>query len=67
MAFDNSCTKPVLSASPGLTPKSYELPLFLNALEQAVRGRKAVDSRSLNMQFSRIGQKKQITALSVFT
>ena len=51
MAFDNSCTKAVLSASPGPTPKRCELPLFLAALGQAVRGWKALDLGSLNMQF----------------
>ena len=51
MAFDNSCTKAVLSASPGPTPKRYELPLFLAALGQAVHGWKVFDLGSLNMQF----------------
>ena len=44
MAFDdNSCTKVVLTASPGPTPKRCELPLFLAALGQAVCGWKALD------------------------
>ena len=51
MAFDTSCTKAVLSASPWPTPKRCELPLFLAALGQAVRGWKALDRGSLNMQF----------------
>ena len=51
MAFDNSCTKAVSSASPGPTPKRCELPLFLAALGQAVGGWKALDLGSLNMQF----------------
>ena len=38
MAFDNSCTKAVVSASPGPTPKRCELPLFLAALGQAALG-----------------------------
>ena len=36
MAFDNSCTKAVLSASPGPTPKRCEPQLFLAAHEQVV-------------------------------
>ena len=50
MAF-NSCTKAVLSASPGPTPKRCELPLFLAALGQVIRSFKALDLGSLNMQF----------------
>ena len=50
MAFDNSCTKAVLSASHGPTPKWHELPLFLAALGQAVCGWKVLDLRTLNMQ-----------------
>ena len=49
MAYNNSCTKVVLSASP--TPKRCELPYFLVALGQAIRGWKALDLGSLNMQF----------------
>ena len=72
MAFDNSCTKAVLSASPGPTPKRCELPLFLAvlgqaALGQAVRGWKALDLGSLNMQFQHYWPKdKKITALLIF-
>ena len=51
MAFDNSCTKAVLSASPGPTPKRCEPPLFLAALGQAIRGWKALGLESLNRQF----------------
>ena len=51
MAFDNSCTKAVLSAWPGPTPKRWELPLFLAALGRAICGWKALDLGSLNMQF----------------
>ena len=51
MAFDNSCTKAVLSASPGPTPKRCDLPLFLATLGQATHGWKALDLGSLNMQF----------------
>ena len=51
MAFDNSCTKAVLSGSPGPTPKRCELPLFLAALGQTVCGWKALGLGSLNMQF----------------
>ena len=56
MAFNNSCTKAVLSASPGPTPKRCELSLVLAALGQAalgqdIRGWKALDLGSLNMQF----------------
>ena len=51
MAFDNSCTKAVLSASPMPTPKRCEPQLFLAALGQVIRCSKAVDLGSLNMQF----------------
>ena len=53
MAFDNSCTKAVFSASPGPTPKRCELQLFLAALGQVIRCSKVVDLGSLNMQFIR--------------
>ena len=67
MAFDNSCTKAVLSASPGPTQKRCELPLFLAALEQDVCGWKALDLGHLNMQFQQDWPKdKKITALSIF-
>ena len=51
MAFNNSCTKAVLSASPGPTPRRCEAQLFLAALGQVIRCSKAVDVGSLNMQF----------------
>ena len=51
MAFDNSCTEAVLSASPGQAQKSCEPQLFLAALGQVIRCSKAVDLGSLNMQF----------------
>ena len=64
MAFDNSGTKVVLSASRGPTPKRCELPLFLAALEQAICGWKDLDLGSLNMQFQQDWPKdKNMTAL----
>ena len=51
MAFDNSGTKAVSSASPGPTQKRCEPQLFLAALGQVVRLWKALDLGSLNMQF----------------
>ena len=42
MAFNNSCTNAVLSASPGPTPKRCEPQLFLAALGQVVRCWKAL-------------------------
>ena len=67
MAFDNSCTKAVLSASPGSTPKRCEPQLFLAALEQVIHCSKAVDLGSLNMQFQHDWPKiKKITALLLF-
>ena len=51
MDFDNSCTKAVLSASPGPTPKRCEPHFFLAALGQVMRCSKALDLGSLNMQF----------------
>ena len=67
MAFENSCIFAVLSAWPGPTPKRCELPLFLAALEEAIRGRKAFDLGSLNIQFQQDWPKdKQITALLIF-
>ena len=52
MAFDYYCTKAVLSASPGPTPKRCELPLFLAALGQVIGRRRAPNLGSLNMQFA---------------
>ena len=67
MASHNSCTKAVLSASPGPTPKRCELPLFLAALGWAICGWKALDLGSLNMQFQPDWPRdKQITALLSF-
>ena len=68
MPFDNSCTKAVLSASPGPTPKRCELALFIAALGQAIRGWGALDLGSLNMQFQHDWAKdKNITALFIFS
>ena len=67
MAFDNCCTKVVLSASPGPTPKRCEPQLFLAALGQVICCSKALDLGSLNMQFQQDWQKdKKITALLIF-
>ena len=67
MAFDNSCTKAVLSASPGPTPKWCEPQLFLAAFGQVIRCSKALDLGSLNMQFQHDWRKdKKITALLIF-
>ena len=51
MAFDNFCTKAVLSASPGPTPKRCEPQLFLAALGQVIPCSKVFNLGSLNMQF----------------
>ena len=68
MAFNNSCTKAVLSASSSPTPKRCELPLFLAALGQAVRAWKALDLGSLNIQFQQDWPKdNEITALFIFS
>ena len=67
MVFDNSCTKAVLSASPGQTPKRCEPQLFLAALGQVIRCSKAVALGSLNMQFQHDWPKdRKITALLLF-
>ena len=66
MAFDNSCTKAVLSASPGPTPKRCEPQLFLATLGLVIRCLKAVDLGSLNMQFQHDCPKDKITALLLF-
>ena len=67
MAFDISCTKAVLSARPGPTPKRCEPALFLATLGQAVRDWKALDLGSLNMQFQQDWRKdKKITAILIF-
>ena len=65
MAF---CTKVVLSALPGQTPKRCEPQLFLAALGQVLRCSKAVDLESLNMQFQHDGPKnKNMTALLILS
>ena len=67
MAFDNSCTKAVLSALPGPTPKRCEPQLLLAALGQVIRCSKALDLGNLNMQFLHDWPKdKKITALLLF-
>ena len=67
MAFDNSCTKAVLSASPGPTPERCEPQLFLAALRQVIRCSKALNVGSSNMQFQHNWPKdKKITALLLF-
>ena len=64
---DISCTKAVLSASPGPTPKRCELQLFLAALGQVICRWKELDLRSLNMQFQHDWPKdKKITVLLIF-
>ena len=57
MAFDNSCTKAVLSATPVATPKRCEPQLFLAALGQVVSCWKALDLGHLNMKFQHDRQK----------
>ena len=67
MAFDNSCTKAVLSALPGPTPNRCEPQLFLATLGQVIRCSKALDVGSLNMQFQHDWPKgKKMTALLIF-
>ena len=80
MAFDNSCTKAVLSASPGPTRKSFEPQLFLATLGQVISRlvcwygptevigcSKALDLGSLNMQFQHDWPTyKKITVLLIF-
>ena len=67
MAFNDSCTKAVFSASPGPTPKRCEPQLFLATLGQVIRCSKAVDFGSLNMQLQQDWHKdKKITALLIF-
>ena len=65
MAFDNSGTKAVSSASPGPTPKGCEPQLFLAALGQVVCCSKALDLGRLKMQFQQDWPKvKKLTALN---
>ena len=66
MAFDNSGTKAVLSASPGPTPKRCEAQLFLASLGQVIRCSKAFDFGSLNMQFQHDWPKTKILQLFYF-
>ena len=67
MAFDISCMKAVSSASPGPTPKRCKPQLFLAAIRQAIRPRKALHIRSLNMQFQQNGPNgKKVTAILIF-
>ena len=67
MAFDNSRTKAVLSASTGLTPKRCEPQLFMAALGKVIRFSKTLNLRILNMQFQHDWPKdKTITALLIF-
>ena len=67
MAFDNFCTKAVVLASPGPTPKRCEPQLFLAALGQVIRCSKALNLGSLNMQFQHDWPKDiKITALLIF-
>ena len=68
MAFDNSCTKAVLSASPGLIPERFEPQLFLAALGQVICCWKALDLGSLNMQFQHDWPKeKNYSSFNFFT
>ena len=65
MAYDNSFTKAVLSASPGQTPKRCELQFFFAGIAQAVHCWKALDLGRLNMQFQHDWPKdKKITAFN---
>ena len=67
MAFDNSFTKAVLSASPEPTPKRCEPQLFLAALGQVIRCLKALDLGRLTMQFEHDWPKEnKITAVLLF-
>ena len=63
MAFDNSCTKAVSSASPEPTQKRCEPQLFSAAIGQVVRLWKALDLGSIIMQSQHDWPKdKKITA-----
>ena len=66
MPFDNSCTKAVLSASPGPTPKRCEPQLFLASLGQVIRCLKALDLRSLDVQFQHDWPKDKKIQLFIF-
>ena len=66
MAFDKSCTKAVLLASPGPTPKRCEPQIFLAAVGQVIRCSKALDLGRLNMQFQNDWPKdKKVTTLLI--
>ena len=68
MAFDNSCTKAVLISLAWATPKGVtDYHFSFAALGQAPRGLKALDLRSLNMQFQQDWPKdEKITVLLNF-
>ena len=66
MVFNNSCTKAVLSASPGPSPKRCESQLFLASLGQVIRCSKALDLGSLNMQFQHDWPKDKKLQLLIF-
>ena len=66
MAFDNSCTKAVLSALPGPTPKRCEPQLFLAALGQVISRLKALDLGSPNRQFQHDWPKDKKLQLLIF-
>ena len=67
MAFDNSRTTAVLSASPGQSPRRCEPQLFLASFGQVIRCSKAGDLGGLNIQFQHDWPKdKKITALLIF-
>ena len=66
MALDNCCSKAVLSALPGPTPKRYEPELFLAALGQVICSLKVVDLGSLNMQFQHDWPKDKKLQLLIF-
>ena len=67
MAFDNSCTKAVLLASLGPTPKRCEPQLYWPHLDKSYVVRKLSMSEAQICSFNRIGQKiKKITALLLF-
>ena len=57
MAFNNFCTKAVLSALPGPAPKRCELPLSLLHLDKLFMVGKLLISEAELCRFSRIGQK----------
>ena len=66
MAFDNSGTNAVWAARLGTTPKRCGLKLYFIAIIQAIYCCKALDLRSLNMQFQQDWKKIKITAILTF-